>query len=61
MNCNINDSTFLSLLLKRLPIYAQRHFYGTEANNSADPDLTPQKAVSDQGLYCLLTERSIKV
>ena len=29
-------------------------FCGTYAN-SADPDQTPQNAVSDQGLHCLLT------
>ena len=29
--------------------------------SSASPDQTPQKAVSDQGLHCLLTESVIKI
>ena len=29
--------------------------------NSADPDQTPHKVASDQGLHCLLTEYSIEI
>ena len=36
-----------------------RPFCGT-CGNSADQDQTPQNAVSDQGLHCLLTVCSIK-
>ena len=32
---------------------------GSQAN-SADPDQMPHNVASDQGLYCLLTEFSIK-
>ena len=35
-------------------------FYWTKTN-IADQIQTPQKAVSDQGLHCLLTSRSIKI
>ena len=39
---------------------AYRPFCETKAN-CADPDQTPQYAAPDQGLYCLLTECSIRV
>ena len=41
-------------------LYKPSLFYGSKAN-SADPGLTPHNVASDQGLYYLLTEHSIKV
>ena len=46
--------------LKFYNLEALRPFYGTKTN-IADLDQTPQKALSDQGLHCLLTSRSIKI
>ena len=42
------------------PIEAERPFCGAQAN-SADSDQMPQNVRSDQGLYCLLTDCSIKI
>ena len=47
--------------LKNFNPYKPSVFFGGTYTNSADPDQTPQNAVSDQGLHCLFKECSIRI
>ena len=65
---NINPALELVQPRKTRPFITERLLMGCiESNkthkkaNIADPDQMPQKAASDQGLHCLLTECSIKI